>query len=212
MLADILGYNPQQPTQIGTLRVDIVRSSEYQYEQEVPSHPVENGFEIHDTIVNKPFKVNMQVGISSHPVTWIYVNGIGKSKFDTGLAALEAIRDAKIPVTIVRPDKIMTDMVLTSCRYSKSDQSRSIIWCDLAFTHIQKVVVETVAIPDDIVDASVKDSAGETTADGGAATQTNVSTDSVTAEKVGEVQDNMEKPSSWLKQTKDAAKNWLQGK
>ena len=139
MLADILGYNIKNPTQIGVLKVDIVRSCEYQYEQEVTSHPIETGFEIHDSIINKPEKVTMTVGISSHPVTWFWSNGRGKSKFADGLAALEAIRDAKEAVTIVRPDKILTDMVMTSCRWANSDESRSVIFVDLAFTKISKI-------------------------------------------------------------------------
>ena len=48
MLADILGINPKNPTEIGTLKVDIVRTFEYQMDQEVTEHPVETGFEIHD--------------------------------------------------------------------------------------------------------------------------------------------------------------------
>ena len=72
MLADILGINPKNPTEIGTLKVDIVRTFEYQMDQEVTEHPVETGFEIHDSIINKAIKVDMTIGISSHPVTWFY--------------------------------------------------------------------------------------------------------------------------------------------
>lgn len=190
MLADILGANPLAPTQIASLSVDIVRLAEYQYDQSVTSHPVEAGYDIHDNIINQPMKVTMTVGISSHPVTWFYVNGIGKSKFANGLAALEAIRDAKQPITIVRPDKILTDMVMTSCRYSKTDESRSIIWVDLSFTHIKKVIVQTAEIPENIVDESAKESVGETAADGGSATQTEISSNSDVAGKVDEVKEN----------------------
>lgn len=198
MLVDILGYNPQVPTQVGTLRFDVVRSCEYQYDQEVSGHPVENGFEIHDNAVNKPMRLTMTAGISSHPVTWFYVNGVGKSKFADAMSALETIRDAKQPVTIVRPDRIFTDMFLISARPVKSDESRSIIWIDLSFQKIDKVTVQTAEIPKDIVEASVADSAGETAADGGQATQTDigdlsaVSTDtaSSTTYAASEVEDN----------------------
>lgn len=174
MLADILGYNPKAPTMIGKLSIDIMRQYEYQLDQEVTAHPVETGFEIHDTAINHPVKVTMVAGISSHPVTWFYVNGIGQSKFADGLDALKAIRDAKQPVTIVRPDKIWKDMFLTSCRPLKSDESKSVIWVDLSFQQIDKVTVQTTEVPEDIVDASVADSAGATAADGGQATQTDI--------------------------------------
>ena len=174
MLVDILGYTPNMPTKIGTLSLDIVRNIEYQYDQEVSSHPVETGFEIQDNAVNHPLKITMRAGVSSHPVTWFYVNGIGKSEFNDAIAALEAIRDAKMPVTILRPDRILNDMYLTSCRPVKDSDSKSVRWIDLTFLHIQKVTVQTTEVPENIVDASVKESAGETAADGGAATQTDV--------------------------------------
>ena len=212
MLVDILGYNPLAPTQIGSLRLDSVRQYEYQYDQEVTSHPVETGFEVHDTIINRPVKVTMTGGISSHPVTWFYVNGIGKSKFADGLEALEAIRDAKMPVTIVRPDKIWTDMVLTSCRPVKNDESRSVIWVDLSFQQILKVTVQTTEIPEDIVDASVADSAGETAADGGQATQTDISaseSNNEIADKAADVNENTGVRSSWAYELKNGGSNPL---
>ena len=141
MLADILGINPKNPTEIGNLKVDIVRTFEYQMDQEVTEHPVETGFEIHDSIINKAIKVDMTIGISSHPVTWFYKNSHGQHKFASGLSALEQIRDNKEPVTIVRPDKIWSDMVLTSARPVRNDESKSIIWVNCAFVHITKSTV-----------------------------------------------------------------------
>ncbi len=189
MLADILGINPKNPTEIGTLKVDIVRSFEYQMDQEVTEHPVETGFEIHDSIINKAIKVDMTIGISSHPVTWFYKNSHGQHKFASGLSALEQIRDNKEPVTIVRPDKIWSDMVLTSARPVRNDESKSIIWVNCSFVHITKVATQTTEVPEDIVDESARDSAGETAADGGTATQTDIgsiSSDSEEIEDAGE--------------------------
>ena len=65
-------------------------------------------------------------------------------------------------------------MYLTSCRPVKDSDSKSVRWIDLTFLHIQKVTVQTTEVPENIVDTSVKESAGETAADGGAATQTDV--------------------------------------
>lgn len=186
MLADILGYVSKSPTKIATLQIDIVRTIEYSFQQEVTSHPVETGFEIHDSIVNKPLTVDMTVGISSMPVTWFWRTGRGPVKFADGYKALKAIRDAKQPVTIVRPDRLLDDMVMTSCRLSKTDDSKSVMWVDLSFTHITKVTTKTTEIPEDIVDASIKDSAGETAADGGTATQTDLGSISSGSASVGD--------------------------
>lgn len=171
MLAEILGYYAKSPTKIAGLQVDIVRQVDYVYEQEAPEHPVESGFEVHDTIINKPLRVNMTVGISSHPVTWLYKNGKGNSKFENGYLALVGIRDAKEPVTIIRPDRLLKDMVMTSCKLGRTDESKSVMFVDLSFVQIRKVSLQNVSIPEDIVDKSIKDSAGETAKNGGAAGQ-----------------------------------------
>lgn len=168
MLADILGYNIKNPTQVGSLKVDIVKSFEYTYDQDVTEHPVETGFEIADHIVNKPLKLTMTVGISSTPVTWFYKNGWGEKKFANGLQLLEEIRDKKEPVTIIRPEKKYDNMVMTSCRVSKQDSSKSIIYADLAFQQIVKVTTQTTAIPENVVTASQEENAGETAANAGA--------------------------------------------
>lgn len=175
MLADILGFNIKNPTQVGSLKVDIVKSFEYTYDQDVTEHPVETGFEIADHIVNKPLKLTMTVGIASSPVTWFWKNGYGAKKFANGLQLLEEIRDKKEPVTIVRPEKKYDNMVMTSCRVSKQDSTKSIIYADLAFMQIVKVTTQTTAIPENVVTASQEENAGETAANVGAADTTSVS-------------------------------------
>lgn len=175
MLADILGFNIKNPTQVGSLKVDIVKSFEYTYDQDVTEHPVETGFEIADHIVNKPLKLTMTVGIASSPVTWFWKNGFGAKKFANGLQLLEEIRDKKEPVTIVRPEKKYDNMVMTSCRVSKQDSTKSIIYADLSFMQIVKVTTQTTAIPENVVTASQEENAGETAANVGAADTTSVS-------------------------------------
>lgn len=177
MLADILGFNIKNPTEIGKLKVDIVKSFEYQYDQDVTSHPVETGFEIADHIVNKPLKLTMTVGISSSPVTWFWKNGWGTKKFANGLQALESIRDAKQPVTIVRPEKKYDNMVMTSCRVTKHDSTKSIIYVDLSFQQIIKVTTQTTAVPENVVTASQEENAGETAQNVGAGKTSSVSLD-----------------------------------
>ena len=168
MLADILGYVSKNPTSIGSLKVDIVKTVTYNYEQDAPAHPVEKGYEINDTIINKPLKIEMQIGISSHPITWFWRNGRGVQKFSDGVKALMAIRDAKMPVTIVRPNDVITDMVMTSCKYAYSSESKSVMIVDLAFVKIVKVETATTEIPQDIVDKSIKDSVDASPKAGGA--------------------------------------------
>ena len=152
-----------------SLKVDIVKTVEYNFEQEVASHPVETGFEIQDNVVNKPMKVTMTLGVSSTPVTWFTANGKGRHKFSNAYEALMAIRDAKQPVTITRPSKILSDMLMTSCKLTKSEESLSVMMVEVAFVKLVKVNTETVEIPKDIVDKAAKEKAGLTAKAGGAA-------------------------------------------
>lgn len=152
-----------------SLKVDIVKTVEYNFEQEVASHPVETGFEIQDNVVNKPMKITMTLGVSSTPVTWFTANGKGRHKFSNAYEALMAIRDAKQPVTITRPSKILSDMLMTSCKLTKSEESLSVMMVEVAFVKLIKVNTETVEIPKDIVDKAAKEKAGLTAKAGGAA-------------------------------------------
>lgn len=152
-----------------SLKVDIVKTVEYNFEQEVASHPVETGFEIQDNVVNKPLKVTMTLGVSSAPVTWFTANGKGNHKFSNAYDALMAIRDAKQPVTITRPNRILSDMLMTSCKLSKTQESLSVMMVEVTFVQIVKVDTETVEIPKDIVAKAAKEKAGLTAKAGGAA-------------------------------------------
>lgn len=165
-VASVLGMESSTTT---SLKVDIVKTIDYQYEQEVASHPVETGFQINDNAVNKPLKVSMTVGVSSRPVTWLSRNGKGEHKFKNAYDALVAIRDAKQPITITRPNMVLTDMFMTSCKLGKNNESKSVMMVELSFTKIVKVTTETVEIPKGIVDAAAKDKVGETAASGGKA-------------------------------------------
>ena len=187
MLADILGYYAKDPTKVGSLKVDIVKTVEYSYEQEVTSHPVEKGYEIHDTIVNKPLRLHLSIAISSMPVTWFWKNGTGTAKFQDGYEALVAIREAKQPITIVRPDRIITDLVMTGCKLASTNESMSVMNVELDFVQIKKVETKTVEIPQNVVDASVRDSVGETGANGGGANQSKP--DKNIQDKVNEVKE-----------------------
>ena len=198
MLADILGYYSKSPTQIGTLKVDIVKTVEYSYEQEVTSHPVEKGYEIHDTIVNKPLRLHLSVAVSSMPVTWVWTNGAGNTKFQDGYTALMAIRDVKQPITIIRPDRLINDLVMTSCKLGNTSDSLSVMNVELEFVQIKKVETKTVEIPQNIVDASKINSAGETAANGGGASQNEVDPNSKEGKGANEVQSK-----SWVQTVVD---------
>ena len=77
-------------------------------------------------------------------------------------------------MSIIRPEKKYDNMVMTSCRVSKQDSSKSIIYADLAFQQIVKVTTQTTTIPENVVTASQEENAGETAANAGAAKTSSV--------------------------------------
>ena len=185
-VASMLGV---QSSTTASLKVDIVKTIEYQYEQEVASHPVETGFEIQDNVVNKPLKISMTVGVSSRPVTWLSRNGKGEHKFKNAYDALVAIRDAKQPVTITRPNMVLTDMFMTSCKLGKTNESTSVMMVELSFTKVVKVTTEKVEIQQGIVDAAAKDKAGETATSGGKTGKAGVEAGNAIMDTVGDIKD-----------------------
>ena len=76
---------------------------------------------------------------------------------------------------------------MTGCKLASTNESMSVMNVELDFVQIKKVETKTVEIPQNVVDASVRDSVGETGANGGGANQSKP--DKNIQDKVNEVKE-----------------------
>lgn len=166
------------PTKIGEISVDILVERQHNLDSQVSDYPVEDGFPISDHVVRTPIKLSMVVGITSTPVTWLDELGGDSTKVQTALDAFKAIYEAGTTITIVTPEDIWDNMVMTSCNIPKKFEDGNLVKIPCEFKQIRIVDVKTVDIPEGIVAADIGESAGETEADGGTAGSSDISDDS----------------------------------
>lgn len=165
------------PTKIGLIEVDILIEQEYKLESDVTEHPVEDGFPIADHVIRKPIVVSMVVGITQSPVTWLDRLGSETDKVSNALTAFRQIHDAAQPITIITPTDIWENAVMTSALFPRKLDDKNLIKIPCEFKVVRRVNVKTTDIPENVVDLSMINKAGETEADGGAATQEDVNND-----------------------------------
>lgn len=196
------------PTKIGTIEVDILIEQEHKLESDVTEHPVEDGFPVADHVIRKPIKVSMVVGVTLSPVTWLDRLGKETDKINNALTAFKQIYDNAQPITIVTPTETWENMVMTSANIPRNLDNKNLIRIPCEFTQIRKVSVKTTDIPQDIVDLDMINRAGETEADAGTSTQTDIGTLSSSDETATATDANTQVRQSTLKSLKNS---WFGG-
>ena len=171
------------PSKIDSIELDIVIEQEHKLESEVTEHPVEDGFPVHDHVIRKPIKLSMVVGITQSPVTWLDLLGQKEDKVKKALAEFKRIYKEAQPITIVTPDEVYKDMVMTSAAFPRTVENKNMIRIPCEFTQIRKVAVKTTDVPENLVSEDEQDRAGETERDGGTSSQTDSSTATTTKRK-----------------------------
>ncbi len=159
------------PSKIDSIELDILVEQEHKLESEVCEHPVEDGFPVADHVIRKPIKLSMVVGITQSPVTWLDKLGQKEDKVVNALMEFKRIYKDAQPITIVTPTDIYSNMVMTSAAFPRNVDNKNLLRIPCEFVQIRKVNAKTTDIPEGLVSAGVKDSAGQTNKDGGDSNQ-----------------------------------------
>ena len=109
---------------IGTYIIDAALTEEHNFDSDVTEYPVEQGGDVTDNIRPKPITVTIEGIVSDTPIgkmVDIRVNQGDNGQLDftpsaDALAALTAIRDARLPVPIVTSLKAYDNMAMTSLK------------------------------------------------------------------------------------------------
>jgi hypothetical protein len=172
--ASIFFSELKNPTKIGTIEVDILVEQEHKLDSEVTEHPVEDGFAVADHVIRKPITVSLVIGVTLSPVTWFDRLGGSTDKINNALSAIEQIYKNAQPISIVTPTNTWENMVMTSANIPRNVENKNMIRIPCEFTQIRKVNVRTTVVPVNVVNVEMINRAGETEANGGVATQTDI--------------------------------------
>lgn len=143
-----MGQNPSRPSSVGGIEFDVLMEQEYVLESEAPQFPVEEGFNISDSILLKPLTLTLVIQISDSPVTWATrFGGPRPGRVNEILAQLEMLWQQKQPVTVVTNLKIYENMAIEKISIPKNPESGSALKIPMEFKQIRVVSVKTTTIP-----------------------------------------------------------------
>jgi hypothetical protein len=162
----------KQPVSIEGIEFDALIDLSETWEAESPSYPVEDGFEVSDTIILKPLTLSMTLYLTNTAVTWSRHNS--QSRVQDVLKQLESLYFKKTPVTVITSDKTYRNMVMTSLEISKSLDTGPSREIPITFQEIRVTESKTTTIPDSY------GKSGATGTNAGAASTTESSTPAAT--------------------------------
>ena len=173
----MLTYNTIVPATIGDLQVDCVVDHVTSFDSQVTEHPIEGGFVIADHVSRQPMKISVTVIITPTPVSYFRImGGTNPDRLGEASAYFEQVHLKGEPITIVLPDRICENMVMTSCPLPRNVQNGFCYRLGLEFSHVTIVSQKTEEIPEQNASGDAVGKAGATGTDAGASSQVNIGT------------------------------------
>ena len=173
----MLTYNTTVPATIGDMQVDCVIDHVTSFQSNVTEHPIEGGFVIADHVSRQAMKLSVTVIITPTPVSYFRImGGSNPDRLSEASAYFEQLHLAGEPITIVLPDRICENMVMTSCPLPRNVQDGFCYRLALEFTHVTIVSQKTEEIPEQNASGDAVGKAGATGTDAGASSQVNIGT------------------------------------
>lgn len=166
-----------KPVSIAGIEGDALISEDIGYSADIPEYPVENGYNVSDTIILKPLQLGITFYISDSPATWRSRRGHAPSanRIKTVCDKLENLYFERKLVKVITTDKIYTNMGITSMTISHSAEMGYARQVQMALKKVYVTRRKTVYIPSYILQS------GETKANAGKATTSSSSAISTSA-------------------------------
>lgn len=171
-----------EPVSIDGIEFDALITSTESLASDIPQYPVEDGYEVSDTMILKPLVLELTVFVSNTPVTHLQRFGGAencKTRVDDVVARLKKMRADKKLVTITTNDATYKNMGLENMSISKSLEVGYARQIPLSFKEVIVTSTQTVAIPAEY------GKSGSTGASGGTAQTSSSSSSSGSSDSSG---------------------------
>ena len=109
-----------KPCSVWGIEFDAMIEEQRNYSASIPSYPVEDGFNISDTIINEPLVLQLTLYVSNTPVTFLYRHKNTKNRVTKICEQIEKKWLSKQLTKIVTLDAIYKDMGITSISIKKT--------------------------------------------------------------------------------------------
>ncbi len=139
-----------QPCSIDGIEFDALIGTEESYESDVPQYPVEAGYEVGDTIINKTLELQMIVYVSNTPVSHYEQfgeEGQAGTRVEDVISRLKKMRNNRQLVTIVTNDNTYKNMALQSMTITKTTEQGYAREIPCTFKEVIITSSKTTSIP-----------------------------------------------------------------
>jgi len=173
----MLTYSTIVPATIGDLQCDCIVDHVTTFNSAVTEHPIEGGFVIADHVVRQAMKLSLTAIITPTPVSYFRImGGTNPDRLGEASAYFEQLHLAGEPITVVLPDRICENMIMTSCPLPRNVENGFCYRLSLEFSHVTIVSQKTEEIPEQNASGGAVGKAGATGTDAGASSQVNIGT------------------------------------
>ena len=173
----MLTYSTIVPATIGTLQCDCIVDHVTTFNSSVTEHPIEGGFVIADHVSRQAMKLSLTAIITPTPVSYFRImGGANPDRLSEAAAYLEQVHLAGEPITVVLPDRICENMIMTSCPLPRNVQNGFCYRLALEFSHVTIVSQKTEEIPEQNASGDAVGKAGATGTDAGQSSEVNIGT------------------------------------
>lgn len=139
-----------QPVSIDGIEFDALISSSESLAADIPQYPVEDGYEVSDTMILKPLSLEITVFVSNTPLTFLDRFGGAekcRTRVDDVVAQLKKMRAGRKLVTITTNDATYRNMGLESMSIAKSLENGYARQIPMTFKEVIITSTQTVAVP-----------------------------------------------------------------
>ena len=136
----------KQPVTIGGIEFDALIESTETWEADVPAYPVEDGFEVSDTISLKQLTLNMTLYLTNTAVTWSRHNS--PSRVQDVIARLKKMYFDREPVTVSTSEQTYENMAIAVLDLTKTKETGSSREIPVTLREIRVTESRRTTIPD----------------------------------------------------------------
>lgn len=137
-----------QPVSIDGIEFDALIEETQSLAADLPTYPVESGFEVSDSIILKPLTLSMTLFLTNTPVTWKGRHGANPARVQNVLRQLEELYFSRKPVTVSTSSKTYKSMAILSIELTKTKETGPSREIPISFQEIRVVEAKTTTIPD----------------------------------------------------------------
>lgn len=134
-----------QPVNIGGIECDALIHHELSLEMEIPDYPVEEGFSVQDTMIQKPKTLSLTVIVTNTPIT--FRSHASPTRVQQVAARFQELYTRRELITVTSSKGVFKNMGITSLSLPYDVSTKTSLEIPITLKEVQTTAAKTVTIP-----------------------------------------------------------------